>query len=175
MLKNITAFCLLFILVFSSCREEGDLSKFRLTYKGELIFTEENTQIVDAVTISQPVTFDLDEDMVFHGSQTSSLKDCYIVECALEIEDGSDADFTFLKDAKLYLMADSSLPITLFAEIDDVPEAVKRFLIPVNPDKSVVDFLRNEKFQLRMLFNTRRTLTKNVKVKVSTDFMVHTH
>jgi hypothetical protein len=173
MLKNITTVFLFVIVIFSSCNEPADLSKFRLTYDSFITFTEESTQIVDAVTISKPTTYDLDEDMVFHGSQTSALKDCYIVECALEIESPSTADFTFLKNIRLYLMADS-LPITLFADISDVPEAVKRFIIPINPDVSVLEFLKNEKYQIRALFNSRRTLTEDVSVKLTTHFMVHT-
>jgi hypothetical protein len=174
MLKKITTLLVLSISFFSSCNEPADLSKFRLTYDSFVFFTEENTQVEDAVTISAPVTFDLDEDMIFHGSQTSDLTDCYVVECDLEIESPNSADFTFLKEAQLYLMADSTLPVTLFAAISDVPEAVKRFVIPVNSDKSVLDFLKNEKYELRILFNSRRTLTEDVKVKVTTHFMVHT-
>jgi|GEM_PF-3877325 len=175
MLKKISAPIILisFALALSSCNDPVDLSKFQLVYDSFVTFTEENTQEVDAIVFSNKVTFDLEEDMVFHGSQASALNTSFIKECALEVESPSTADFTFLKDAKLYIMSDS-LPVKPFAEISDVPEAVKRFIIPIDSELDVADYLRNESFKIRIQFNTRRTLTEDVRVKLSTAFMLHT-
>ena len=164
---------LLVVFLFSACNDTTDLSKFRLTYKADVVFTEKNTQEVDAVVFSDTVRIDLAEDMEFHGSNISELNESYVAECALEIQSPATANFTFLKNAKIYLAADGQ-PTTLFAEISDVPEDVKRFLIPINPDKNVVDILRTEEFRFRILFNSRRTLVNDVNVRLTTDFMMHT-
>lgn len=174
MLKRLLApILLVFTIILSSCNDGVDLSKFRLIYDGYVTFTDSNTQEVDAVVFSNLIEIDLKEDMEFHGSTLSALDNAYMVDFALEVEAPDNADFTFLKDVQLYLMADS-LPITSFAKISNVPEAVKRFEIPVNSDQSLVSFLRNEKFRVRVLFNTRRTLSKDVRVKLTPEFMVHT-
>lgn len=169
-MKNLALLSLL-ILFFSSCEKADQLTQFDLSYTTEVT-------IPPALGINLP--FDLltpemetnsEAEFAINDTRKDLVEEINLTELKMMITSPSDQRFDFLNEASVFINAEGLSELKI-AEATNISDTVgnELDLTPVENDLS--EYIKKDKFSLRVKVVTDKIVNEEVKIDVKSNFFV---
>ncbi|MCF8254667.1 MAG: hypothetical protein K9I36_08920 [Bacteroidia bacterium] len=161
-----------FLIGFSfACKKVDKLTKFNLNY-------EENVTIPSSTGINLPfnilspdITTNSESSFSVNNTRKDLIESIKLTKLDLEIISPSNGNFNFLKSVDIYISADG-LAETKIAYKENIPNNVGSKLSLDLTDTDLKEYIKKDKFSLKLVSVTDEFIATDYKIKISTSFFV---
>lgn len=124
------------------------------------------------ITLNSPdVTTNSEQEFAINDTRKDLIESIKAKDVKLSITAPAGKTFSFLKDVRIYILADG-LPETEVAEKLNIDNSVGGELPLTVFDVELKDYIKADKFKLKVVSTTDEVLTGNVQVHIYTNFFV---
>lgn len=124
------------------------------------------------ITLNSPdVTTNSEQEFAINDTRKDLIESIKAKDVKLSITAPAGKTFSFLKDVRIYILADG-LPETEVAEKLNIDNSVGGELPLIVFDVELKDYIKADKFKLKVVSTTDEVLTGNVQVHIYTNFFV---
>jgi hypothetical protein len=167
---NKLSIILVAVIAISSCSKLEKLTQFTLKF---------NQDVTIPSTFGINIPFDIstpeintNSNTIFEGNNTNSelIKTIKLSKLQLEMVDPTDADFSFMSAIEIFISAEGMAEKKIAWKTSIPNDAT---LISLDLDNvDLQDYIKADKFKLRLNTTTDELMSENHTLKVSTEFFV---
>jgi hypothetical protein len=160
---------ILAVLSLGSCKKLKQLTVFDVKYDVDLVIPANSIVDIPISVISPDMNTNIQETLSANDSRVDKLESVKIKSIILQVTSPSGKTFSFLKNAEIYLGAES-LPEVLIAVKQNIPNSVGSELQLDITDTELLNYIKKDKITFRANVTTDEVLPQNVSVKAKTVF-----
>ncbi|MFN8297551.1 MAG: hypothetical protein U0T75_00500 [Chitinophagales bacterium] len=158
-------------LFFSGCKKLHELTQFYMDYNSDYTYSA-GIPVNLPITLNSPdVTTNSEQEFAINDTRKDLIESIKAKDVKLSITAPAGKTFSFLKDVRIYILADG-LPETEVAEKLNIDNSVGGELPLTVFDVELKDYIKADKFKLKVVSTTDEVLTGNVQVHIYTNFFV---
>jgi len=164
-------FVALVVMFLSSCEKVNELTKFNLNYNTSTTI-QSSTGINLPVNVFTPdVETNSESEFAVNDTRKDLIQEIVLTKLNLAITSPSDQDFSFLKSVSVFIAAEGMSEVEV-ASLDDIPESVGKELELEPSNEDIKDYIKQDKFYLRVNTVTDELLSNDVDLDISSRFHV---
>lgn len=165
-------FALTIVLLTSiSCEEIDKFTEFTLSYNTEVTVPATATLDLPIDLLTPDLETNAESEFELNNTRVDLVQEIKLEEIDIEIISPENADFSFLKSARVFLNAEGLSEIEI-AFIDPVPDNAGNNIQLDISDNNLKEYVSKDKFSLRVTAVTDELITQNHTFKVNTKFKV---
>ncbi|HFX18281.1 MAG TPA: hypothetical protein ENK64_04010 [Flavobacteriales bacterium] len=168
MKKAIVLFSLLFLV--SACEKLDKLTQFNMEYNETITIPASAGIDLPFNIITPDVDTNSESTFEINDTRKDLIEKINLKTLDLTITSPPDADFSFLKSIKIYISAEG-LPEVKIAWKDDIPANANKINLEVT-DRDLKDYIKADKFKLRVETVTNELISQDHEIKVHAVFFV---
>lgn len=158
-------------LLATSCKKLHELTQFHMDYESDYTYNA-GVPVNLPVTLNSPdVTTNSEQEFAINDTRKDLIESIKATELKLTVTSPAGKTFSFLKEVRIYISADG-LPETEVAEKLNIDNTVGSELPLTTFDVELKEYIKADKFKLKVVSTTDEVLTGNVQVHIYTNFFV---
>ncbi len=118
------------------------------------------------------ITTNISKELSTNNSKIEYLNTAFLKELIITSKDPSDQDLDFIKNIELFIKADSLEEIKIAEKLNIGDDINTELNMDVFGDKDLSDYIKKDKFELKIRSTSRKILLHSVKVNIYTKFKV---
>ncbi len=159
------------LAVVPGCKKLHELTQFNMDYDSDYTYSA-GLPINLPVTLNSPdVTTNSEQEFAINDTRKDLIESIKATQLKLTISSPVGKTFSFLKEVRIYILADG-LPETEVAEKLAIDNTVGGELPLTVFDVELKDYIKADKFKLKVVSTTDEILTGDVQVHIYTNFFV---
>ena len=167
---NLLPFLLVFFLFFN-CESLDNFTQFNLEYSSS-VSVEPSLGINLPINLLTPeMETDSEAEFAIHNTRKDLIEEILLTEMKMNITSPSDQRFDFLNEVSVYINAEGLSEIKI-AEANDIPENIGTELELTTLDNDLSEYIKKDKFSLRVNTITDKDINERVDIDVFSDFFV---
>lgn len=161
----------LMALAFAGCEKANELTQFNIDFTSAASIPA-STSIGLPLDVQTPaIESDASSEFQNNGTNVDLVESIKLTELNLKILTPSDGDFNFLESIKVFITAEG-LDEQQIASLSPVPQDTLQTIDLSADDVELLEYLKAEKFQLRVNVITDETIGEDHNVEIYTKFFV---
>ncbi len=169
-MKKLLYLCL-FVCVLSGCNKLDELTKFNLKYNSSVEIKSTGNLNLPFDVFTPDVETNSESEFAVNDTRKDLIEDIRLKQLDLVITSPDNQDFTFLESVDVYISADG-LPEIRIAFVEEVPNTVGNAIAMNVEDMDIQEYIKKDKFFLRLNTVTDKVLTNDCLIDVKTIFFV---
>ncbi|CAM4295399.1 hypothetical protein ZORO111903_12115 [Zobellia roscoffensis] len=159
------------ISVFASCDKLDELTKFNIDYTTHVTIPSSTGIDLPFDMFTPDVETNSESEFEVNDTRKDLIEEIKLTELELKITTPDDSDFSFLESLKVYISAEG-LEEIMIASKDEVEETVGDVLDVDVIDVDLKDYIKKDKFNLRLETVTDELISTDHEIDVNTTFFV---
>ncbi|CAM3382160.1 hypothetical protein [Zobellia roscoffensis] len=159
------------ISVFASCDKLDELTKFNIDYTTQVTIPSSTGIDLPFDMFTPDVETNSESEFEVNDTRKDLIEEIKLTELELKITTPDDSDFSFLESLKVYISAEG-LEEIMIASKDEVEETVGDVLDVDVIDVDLKDYIKKDKFNLRLETVTDELISTDHEIDVNTTFFV---
>lgn len=169
-LRSLSLFVLICSIGFlSSCKKK--LTEFDIDYTSEVVVSSTFGQLVPFSLNTPEIVTNSEFEFEANNTRADKVERINLKELRLDITSPNGETFSFLNSVEIYISSPNHSERKV-AFKESIPAGVGTQLICDLVDVELQDFVKDEKFTLRLVTVTDETIPQDVTVEVYTNFRV---
>jgi len=171
MKKIYLAFGLISMILLNSCHLDEKIA-FNLDFNNE-------AKIPSIIGVNLPIeipipaiTTNISKELSANNSKIEYLNTAFLKELTITSKDPKDQDLDFIKKIELYIKADGLEEIKIAEKLDISDDIDTELNLDVFDNKDLSDYIKKDKFELKIKTTSRKILLHSTKVNIYTKFKV---
>lgn len=162
-----------FILIVSvfSCKKVDKWTQFDMAYETTVTISSSTGVNLPFNIITPDITTNSESTFELNNTRKDLVEKLVLKELKLTITSPSNGNFDFLKSIKIYINS-SSLPEAEIASKLDIQDGVGNVVLLNTSSSDIKEYIKADKFSLRLETTTDELLTVDYDVKVNAVFFV---
>ena len=161
---------ILAITTLFSCKKVDELLTFQISNESAATISRTNPLNLPFNVITPNVTTNSSQQFQNNNSNVNKVKDIKLKNLKLTITNPTTQTFSFLKSIRLYISTNTSNEIEI-AYLEDINSTAS--VIELTTTEAKLDeYIKADKFSLRMSVVTKQNLTQDVDIKINSIFNV---
>lgn len=162
-------FVIALLFVFSSCKKK--ITQFHLKYDTTVEVESAVGSLIPIDLMTPEITTNSEFEFENNNTKAKYVNSIFLKDLTLTITAPQNETFSFLSSLEMYLSAPNSSEIKV-AFKDSVPDNVGQTLVCDLSNVDLQEFVKQEKFTLRLVSTTDEFIPENVTINVHSDFLV---
>lgn len=159
------------LVCITGCKKLDKLTQFNMDYDRDIVYSA-GLPVNLPFNISSPDMFtNSEQEFAINDTRKDLIESIKLTDLKLTITSPAGKTFSFLKDVRIYISA-PSLPEVEIANKLNIDNSVGDELKPTIFDAELQDYIKADKFMLRVAGTTDEILTTQVNVHVYSNFFV---
>lgn len=157
--------------LFTSCKKVDSLTQFHLDYTSSVVIPSSAGINLPLNLFTPKIESNSESEFAVNDTKKDLIEEIILTQLDLTITSPTGGDFGFLKSIEVYISAEGLSEI-MVASNTDIPDnaGAKISLTPTNKD--LKEYIKKDKFNLRLNYVTDEVLTSDYHIDVYTKFFV---
>ncbi|MFN8287190.1 MAG: hypothetical protein U0V74_10575 [Chitinophagales bacterium] len=166
-----SATILFLLIVLSGCDKLHKLTQFNMDYESDYSYSAGLPINIPVQIFSPDVVTNSDQEFAINDTRKDLIESIKLQQLKLTITSPSGKTFSFLKDVRVYISADG-LPETEVANKLNIDNTVGGEVELTVFDVELKEYIKADKFKLKVASTTDELITSNVNVHIYSNFFV---
>lgn len=158
-------------VLFCGCSKLDKLTQFNMDYESDYTYSAGLPLNIPVQIFSPDVTTNSDQEFAINDTRKDLIESIKLTQLKLVITSPSGETFSFLKEVHVFIAADG-LPETEVANKLNIDNTVGSELELTVFDTELQEYIKADKFKLKVTSVTDELLTSNVNVHIYSNFFV---
>lgn len=159
------------IFLFNSCDKIDELTKFDMEYDSTVEIKSTANLNLPFDVFTPDVETNSESEFEVNDTRKDLIEEIRLKKLDLNITSPSDQDFGFLESVDIYISADGLDEIRI-AYVAEVPQTVGNSISMDLEDVDIKEYIKKDKFSLRLNTVTDEALTNDCSIDVKSVFFV---
>ncbi len=168
---NKILFLLATVFFFTNCSKVDELTQFNMAYKSQITVSPATGLNLPFDLFTPDMETNSESEFAVNDTNKDLIEEITLERLDLVINSPSDQRFDFVKSIEVYMEADGLAEIKI-AEATDVPDTVGTELSLTPAGNNLAEYIKKEAFKLRVNIVTDKTINREVKIDVDSEFFV---
>ncbi|MES2620115.1 MAG: hypothetical protein V4615_04615 [Bacteroidota bacterium] len=169
-MKNILL-SLIILSALGSCNKLDKLTQFNVDYESDIVYSA-GLPVNLPVNISTPdMATNSEEEFAINDTRKDLIESIKLTQLKLDITSPNGQTFSFLKEVRVYISAAGLAEIEIARKLN-IDDTVGDELLLDIVDAELKEYIKADKFVLKVSGTTDQILTSNVTARVYSNFFV---
>ena len=159
------------IVLFLSCDKIDELTKFNIDYDSSVVIESSANISLPFDVLTPEMETNSESEFEVNDTRKDLIEEIILTELSLDITAPDNQDFSFLESIEVFISAED-LEEQRITYVEDVPDTVGTTLDLGTSDLDLKEYIKKDKFQLRLNTVTDKALTQDVHIDVHSVFFV---
>ncbi|MBL7812599.1 MAG: hypothetical protein JNL57_10290 [Bacteroidetes bacterium] len=164
-------FTIVSLPILSNCKKIDKLTQFTLSYKERVVVPATASINLPFNLFTPDITTNSESEFEVHDTRKERVENIRLKTLNLTLIQPSNGQFSFLKSITIYISAEG-LPEEKIAWKDNIPANPGKQLELETANTNLRDYIKKDKFKLRIALVTDEVLTSDQEVEVHSAFFV---
>ncbi|NHF61038.1 hypothetical protein FK220_016925 [Flavobacteriaceae bacterium TP-CH-4] len=169
-MKKILPIILCVFLLFA-CDKIDDLTKFDMDYDSSVVIESAANINLPFDVVTPDVETNSESEFAVNDTRKDLIEEIKLKSLRLNITSPDNQDFSFLKSVEIFISAEGLEEVPI-AAITEVPEDIGSLLELDTSDRDIKEYIKKDKFNLRLNTVTDEVLTSDCYIDVKSVFFV---
>lgn len=170
-MKKLIPAVIILILSTVSCKKVDELTKFNLTFNNKVTIPSSSVVNLPFNIITPDIETNSSAQFESNDTRKDLIEEINITAFEMQVEVPAGEDFSFLESIDVFISAEG-LSETRMAWNNDVPENVGATLNLETTDADLKEYIKKDKFALRVNAVTDEALTRDHELNIRTVYLV---
>lgn len=162
---------LIIVWLITGCKAINKLTQFNLNYESDITYSA-GLPLNVPITINTPdVATNSEQEFAINDTRKDLIQSIKLTQLKMAITSPAGKTFSFLKDVRIYISA-SGLPEVEVANKLGIDNSVGSELLLHTFGTELQEYIKADKFQLRVASTTDEVVTSQVEVHIYSTFFV---
>ncbi len=163
---------LLVLALFTfSCNKVDKLTQFNLSYTSQVTVPANSVISVPIDILTPDIQTNSESKFNVENTNKDLIEEVRLTKLILDLTSPSNADFSFLKEIKIYISADG-LNETEIASRTNIPNNLGNSLELETTDLNLMEYVKKDEFKLKVETVTDEALTQDHVIDINSEFFV---
>ena len=172
MIKSIPWLGLFSLVLLGACQKVDKLTQFHMNYTSSVTVSSGIKVNLPFDMMTPDVTTHSESEFTVNNTRKDLIQEIRLTKLTLQVTSPATADFSFMKSIHIYLNADD-LGETEIAHLDNIPDNAGRQLTLETASDDLQEYIKRDKFTLRVEAVTRKIPAQDVDIDVDSQFWVN--
>jgi hypothetical protein len=164
-------FTTILLLVMASCKKIDEFTKFNMDYNTTIVIPSNAIIALPLNILSPDIESNAENEFAVNDTRKDKIEEINLKELKLTITSPPNQQFNFLDSISVSINADGLFE-TQVAYLYNVPANVQELSLIVNETQDLKEYIKQDKFTLKVRTVTDELITQNINVNVYSKFFV---